>query len=408
MTPLPQPPKLSFVITLGLMTAVAAVTVDISLPAVPVMVEALATNLSKTQQIVGIFMAGMGFGQIPAGLISDRIGRLPVLYFGMGLFAVFAVVAAMANSIELILAARFMQGFGAASAIVLSRAIVRDIASGQEAAKLMSVMMMIFTLAPVVAPTIGAVLVSQWDWRAPFIAIALLGVGVLGLIRSNIPETREANTEQHPLRQLASSVSEFFSHRQSIFGLLMIVLPTAGFMAVITVSAALVVKIYGYSITAYGFIFATAGLSILVGSALNRLLVSRFDGLQLIAFGAALAGVCGAQLLLMAWLNQAPFIWLWGCFCLFMLMVAIVAPNATVLALDPLPKTAGVASSIIGTLQNIIGAAGALLGAVIYDGTIRNSVIIMGVAGVLVVCVFLLRPLICPTIVHHREELATD
>jgi MFS family permease len=91
-----------------------------------------------------------------------------------------------------------------------------------------------------------------------------------------------------------------------------------------------------------------------------------------------------------------------------MFTVAIVMPNAMVLALDPMPRIAGVASSIIGTLQNIIGAAGALFGAVIYDGSIRNSVITMGVAGVLVTCVFLLRPLICPEIVHHPDELARD
>jgi DHA1 family bicyclomycin/chloramphenicol resistance-like MFS transporter len=145
----------------------AALTVDISLPAVPSMVVAMATSLSKGQQIVGIFMAGMACGQIPAGLISDRVGRLPVLYAGMLLFAVAAVAAAISNQIELMLLARFFQGFGAASALVLSRAIVRDISSGKEAAKLMSLMTMIFTAAPVIAPSVGALLVSIWDWRAP-------------------------------------------------------------------------------------------------------------------------------------------------------------------------------------------------------------------------------------------------
>jgi DHA1 family bicyclomycin/chloramphenicol resistance-like MFS transporter len=93
---------------------------------------------------------------------------------------------------------------------------------------------------------------------------------------------------------------------------------------------------------------------------------------------------------------------------MFMFAVAIAMPNATVLALDPLPKIAGVASSIIGTLQNIIGAAGAIVGAVIYDGTIRNSVIVIGVAGVIVACVFLLKPILCPEIVHHGDQLARD
>jgi len=400
--------KRSFVVTLGLLTGIAAFTVDVSLPAVPAMVEALGTSLSRGQQIVGIFMAGMACGQIPAGLISDRVGRLPVLYIGMGLFTIGATAAAFADNIELMLSARFLQGFGAASAIVLSRAIVRDIASGKDAARLMSLMTMIFTAAPVIAPSIGAILVAQLGWRAPFSSIALCGILIIIAIRSNISETHRPVVGQHPLRQLISSFSEFFSHRQSVFGLLLIVLPPAGFMSIIAVAAALVVEIYGYTIQAFGLIFATAGISILLGSAVNRLLVTRMDGMQLIAFGVALFGISGIQLLLIAWMNHAPFIWLWSCVCVFMLSVAIVMPNSTVIALDPMPKIAGVASSIIGTLQNVIGAGGALIGAAIYDGTIRNTVIIMGVVGMLVVGVFWLRPLICPRIVHHPDELARD
>ena len=96
-------------------------TVDLSLPAVPAMVDALATSLTRSQQIVGIFMAGMALAQIPAGLISDRVGRLPVLYVGMTLFALGAIAAAAANSINLLLIARFIQGFGAATAVVIDR-----------------------------------------------------------------------------------------------------------------------------------------------------------------------------------------------------------------------------------------------------------------------------------------------
>jgi len=400
--------KRSFIVTLGLLTGMAAFTVDVSLPAVPAMVEALTTNLSKGQQIVGIFMAGMAFGQIPAGLISDRIGRLPVLYVGMSLFAIAATIAAFANDIQLMLSARFLQGFGAASAIVLSRAIVRDIATGKEAAKLMSLMTMIFTAAPVIAPSIGALLVARWGWRAPFIAIAVCGFLIIMAVRSNLSETHTPVVGQHPVRQLLSSISEFFTHRQSIFGLLLVILPPAGFMSIIAVAAALVVEIYGYSVTAFGLIFATAGISILAGSFVNRLLVTRMDGMHLIALGVALYGVSSIQLLIMAWMNQAPLLWLWGCVCIFMLTVAIVMPNAIVLALDPMPKIAGVASSIIGTLQNIFGAAGALFVAVIYDGSIRNCILIMGAVGTLTVVVFIARPWIAPDIIHHPDELARD
>ena len=401
--------KTNFVITLGLLTAVAALTVDLSLPAIPTMVDALGTNLSKGQQIVGIFMGGMALGQIPAGLLSDRMGRMPIMYVGMTIFTLAAIVAASANNIELILAARFVQGFGAAAAIVLSRAIVRDIASGQEAARLMSLMTMIFTAAPVIAPSIGALLIAQWDWHAPFILIAICGVLVLIAIRVNLVETHTPNADGHPIRQLSNSFREFFSHRQSIFALLLLVLPPAGFMSIIAVSAAMIVEIYGYSVQQYGLIFACAGLSILLGSGLNRYLVTRFQLMSLIKLGVALISVSSLQLLIIAWLDSAPLWWLWSSVCLFMFTIAILMANSTVLALDPLPKIAGVASSILGTLQNIAGASGALLAAVMYDGTIRNSVLIIGFVGAGVTVVYLLRPVICPDpLVHHPKELARD
>ena len=398
-----------FIITLGLLTATAAVTVDMSLPAIPAMVDTLATTLPRAQQIVGIFMIGMACGQIPSGLFSDRLGRLPVLYVGMGIFAVAAVVAATANDMEILLLARFVQGIGASAAIVLSRAIVRDIASGKDAARLMSLMTMIFTAAPVIAPTVGALLVAQWGWRAPFVAIAALGFIIIGGVRANIVETHVPNIAENPVRQLARSFREFFSHRQSIFGLLMMVLLPIGFMSIIAVSAAMTVQIYGYSIKQYGPIFACAGVSILVGSAANRWLVMRFDQLQLIGLGAALVFAASAQLSFIAWLDAAPFWWVWGCVCLYMFAIPILMSNATVLALDPLPRIAGVASSIIGTIQNVLGAAGALIGAAIYDGTVRNAVLLMAVVGIVIAVLFVMRPLIAPgELVHHPDELARD
>jgi len=399
----------SFVLTLGLLTGVAALAVDLSLPAIPAMVDALQTSLPRGQQIIGVFMAGMAFGQIPAGVLSDRVGRMPVLYAGVGLFALAASLAAIASNINLLLLARFIQGFGAAFAVVLSRAIVRDIASGKDAARLMSLMTMILTTVPVIAPSFGVLLVAQWGWRGPFVCIAASGYLLLIAIRGNLCETHEPSVSAQPARQLISSFVEFFSHRQSIFGLLLVILPPAGFMSVITVSAALVVEIYGFSLQAYGLIFACAGISILVGSTINRLLLDKFEVMQIIAFCAVLMGFCAVQLLTIAWLGQAPFWWLWGCVCLFMFTIGFLLPNATVLALDPLPKIAGVAASIIGTLQTTIGAAGALGAAVLYDGSVINTIIIMGSVAAAIAGVFLLRRLIVPgQLVHHPDELARD
>jgi DHA1 family bicyclomycin/chloramphenicol resistance-like MFS transporter len=397
--------KPQFVITLGLLTGMAAMTVDLSLPAIPGMVRALATNLPRGQLIVGVFMAGLACGQIPAGLISDRVGRLPVLYAGMGLFAAGATAAAVATHIDVLLFARFVQGFGAASAIVLARAIVRDVASGREAAALMSVMTMIFTVMPVIAPSVGVALVAAFGWRGPFVTVAILGLIILAAMRRNLAETHRPDVDSHPLRQLASSFAEFFSHRQSVLALLLFIMPAAGFMSLIAVSSALVSEVYGFSIAAFGLLFALLGLSILLGSLVNRLLVGRFDSLGLIGLGSGLMGISGLQLLTIAWLDAAPFAWLWSSACLYLLAAALVLPNASVVALDPMPRIAGVASSILGTSQTLVGATGAIVGALIYDDTIRNSILLMGISGTATLSIFLLRPVIAPgPLVHHPEE----
>ncbi len=392
-----------------MLTGLAAVSIDLSLPAVPAMADALATSLSRGQQIVGVFMAGLALGQIPAGLVSDRIGRLPVLYAGMLLFLLSAVAAAFAGDIELMLFARFMQGFGAATAIGLWRAIVRDVASGNEAARMMSLMTMIFTAGPVIAPTIGALMILGWGWRGPFTAIAVFGVLMLIAIWRFIPETHRPTGDQHPVRQLLQSFREFFGHRQSIFGLVLIILPPVGFMSMITVSSALIVETYGYSVPAFGLIFATAGLSVLSGSAVNRLLVERLDLMQLLGVAALAIGIAGAQFFAILLLDRAPLWWLWGNVCLFFFGVGILLPNSTVLALDPVPKIAGVASSIIGTMQNITASIGALGGALLFTGSVGGSVILMACASAAIVSVFVLRPLIVPgPIVQLTDPLAHD
>lgn len=384
-----------FVLVLGCLTGLAAVSIDMSLPALPAMVFDFATSMPRGQQIVGLFMAGLALGQLPAGLLSDRLGRMPVIYAGVGVFTIAGIVSAVSLSIEVMLAARFVQGIGASAAIVVSRAIVRDIASGVQAARLMSVMVMIFTAAPMIAPMLGAFLVTTAGWRAPFALIALFGAALLVAVSRALREThRPAAPHQHIVRQLYSSTREFFSHRQSVLGVLLVLLPAAGFMSLITASPALVIEIYGFPVRAYGFIFALAGLSILIGSTLNRRLLLRFDNVQMIGAGATLIGIAALQMLIIAWLGAAPFAWLWGNVCLYMFGVSLLMANATALALDPVPRIAGVAASILGTIQNLAASGGSFMSGLLYDGSVRNVVVTMGIFGLATAATFYARKLI--------------
>ena len=377
-----SPTSHRFVVVLGLLTGLIAFAIDISLPAIPPMVRDLGASMSTGQQVVGLFMAGMAVGQLPFGLVSDRIGRLPVLYAGIGLFTAAGIVTAISDDIGVMLIARFVQGTGSAAGMVLARAIIRDVSSGAHSAKLMSVMVMVFTAAPMLAPMIGSWLVTTWNWRWPFGATAAAGLMLLWGIRKSLHETLVPKVQPHPLQQLTEGVREFFSHRRSVFGVLIIMVTIVGIMSLISGSAALIVEIYGIDVKYFGYLFALTGIAILLGSAINRRLLQRFDALQMIGLGSAIAGTAGIQLLVMTWLGDAPFWWIWGNACLYMGATAFLLPNATAIALDPVPEIAGTASSLMGTIQSMAGAASAIVNSAFYTGTIVNVALVLGAAGI--------------------------
>jgi DHA1 family bicyclomycin/chloramphenicol resistance-like MFS transporter len=382
-----------FVAVLGMLTGLVAFTIDIALPAIPPMVRDLATTMPVGQQVVGLFMAGMAAGQLPFGLVSDRVGRMPALYVGIGLFTVAGFVTTFANDTDVLLTARFVQGVGSSAGMVLARAIVRDVSSGAESARLMSIMVMIFTAAPMIAPMFGSMLVPLWGWRAPFLATAVAGLLIMYGVRTSLSETHTPTEKRHILHQLWQSARTFLSHSQSVFGVLVIMVTIVGVMALISGSSALVIEQYGFPVRNFGFIFALTGVGILIGSSVNRRMLQRVDAIHMIGVGAVIAGLAGAQLLFMAWLGHAGFWWLWGNACLFMCATGFLFPNATALALDPVPEIAGVASSIMGTIQTLSGAASAVISSALYTGTIVNVTLVVGVSGLSALAVFALHPL---------------
>jgi DHA1 family bicyclomycin/chloramphenicol resistance-like MFS transporter len=387
-------PSRWFVFTLGMLAALTATAVDLSLPAIPMMVDGLSAEMSLGQQVVGLYIAGIAVGQLPAGLYSDRIGRLPVLYFGLGLFTIASIVSALAVDIHVMLIARFVQGIGGAAGIVLSRAIVRDVSSGPEAARLMSVMVMIFTIVPMLAPVVGSLVVATLGWRASFGTVAAFGLLAMYAVNRTMYETHVPVVTQGALRQLGYSLREFITQRQSLYGAALVVLAAVGYMSMISGSAALILEIYGFPVATFGFIFALQGAGLLIGSSLNRRLLLRYSAMQMLAVGATLTAAASVQMLIIMWLGDASFWWVWGNSCLFMTGSAFIMTNGTAIALDPVPRTAGVGSSVIGTLQGLASATSAVVAGALYDGSVSMSIVILGLAGIVIAAIFLSRRLI--------------
>jgi len=396
-------PSRWFVFTLGMLAALTATAVDLSLPAIPMMVDGLSAEMSLGQQVIGLYIAGIAVGQLPAGLYSDRIGRLPVLYFGLGLFTIASIVSALAVDVHVMLIARFVQGLGGAAGIVLSRAIVRDVSSGPEAARLMSVMVMIFTIVPMLAPMVGSLVVATLGWRASFGTVAAFGLLAMYAVNRTMYETHVPVVTQGALRQRGYSLREFVTQRQSLYGAALVVLAAVGYMSMISGSAALILEIYGFPVASFGFIFALQGAGLLVGSSLNRRLLLRYSAMQMLAVGATLTAAASVQMLIIMWLGDAGFWWVWGNSCLFMTGSAFIMTNGTAIALDPVPRTAGVGSSVIGTVQGLASATSAVTAGALYDGSVSMSIVILGLAGIAIAAIFLSRRLILgnrPVTVH--------
>src|SRR6185503_11513943 len=177
-------------IVLGLLSAIGPFAIDMYLPALPSISADLNASTAATQMSLMAFFVAFGLSQMIYGPVADMVGRKPPLYFGLLLFAFASVGCAFAPSIEWRIAFRLIQGFGACAGMVIPRAIVRDLHTGIDATRLMSLIMLVFSVSPILAPLTGSALIVLFDWRAVFVAVTLASLLALAMIVYLLPETR--------------------------------------------------------------------------------------------------------------------------------------------------------------------------------------------------------------------------
>ncbi len=184
-----RPDTLALTALLALLTAIGPLSVDLYLPSLPEIGRALAAPPGEVQLTISAYLVGFGAGQIVYGPLADRHGRKPVMLASLLIFCIATLVCAVAPSIAALIGARFVQAFGAAGAIVLARAVVRDLYEGARAGRELSLMAMIMGLAPIVAPLIGSLLQTAFGWRACFVFIFVAGIIAAAAVRWLLPET---------------------------------------------------------------------------------------------------------------------------------------------------------------------------------------------------------------------------
>jgi DHA1 family bicyclomycin/chloramphenicol resistance-like MFS transporter len=355
---------------LALTTVATVMGIDGTLAAMPAITAAFGVSREDTQLTLSLFMIGIAVGQLFHGPLSDRVGRRPAILAGILLNVAATVACATATSIEMLMAARFVHGFAAATGWIVSRAVVRDRFERAQSARVISVMMFFHAFAPLTSPILGAELTAHFGWQAMFVFIAVYNAGVAALYFAVFRETIPARNP-HALR-IAPMLRSFAEISRSVpfWGYTACSAAAYGFLfSFLGASSHVIITGFGESERAYGIMFAACMTGSMSGTFLGARLVTRWGPDPLLRFGMALAVCGGIAMAVLSWagVREAWAVFAPMFFCLT--AFALIFPQSVAGALQPFPHIAGAASSFIGFVQQIVGAATGVVVASLSAGT---------------------------------------
>ena len=357
-----------FLVFLSAMTALPPLAIDMALPSLALVQADLAATQTEAAATVAIFLAGFSTAPLLVGPLADRFGRRSALVVGLLLFALCGLGAAFAPSIGALLGFRLAQGAGAGAVGVLPRAIVRDLFDAGESRRFLTAIAQVNGVAPVIAPSLGALILYVAPWRAIYLALAAIGFVVLALGLARFRESQLAGARQSlEPAAVAANYGRALTNRFCLGFSLVLGLTFGGMFCYINTSPLLFMQGFGVTKAVFAGLFAFTSLGVIAGASVNSWLMRRgvkpkaaLDlALSLTALAAlALLGVS------LAGLGSAPTVA--GLAFFYFLAMGVIFPNAMHEAVHPLPDIAGMASAVLLSSQMVFGALGGALGAALY------------------------------------------
>jgi DHA1 family bicyclomycin/chloramphenicol resistance-like MFS transporter len=360
----------AFIALIAALMTVTAMSIDINLPAIPATAADLGSSLTTAQLSVSLFFGGFALGQLVWGPLSDVTGRKPAMLVGLGLYELATLGCALAGDMTSLLVLRVIQGLGAGAGSVLARAVIRDLFEGAQMARILSLALAAFITAPIVAPSIGALILSVAHWRWIFGFLALYGAVLLLLAALFLEESlKTRNPGALRLERMTQAFLAVFRDPASRAWALVVTLTFGSLTVYLTNAAAVLMDGYGMTPTAFGAAFAVVAVFSSAGNLLNSRLI-RSLSLQRTIRMALLAGI--VLLAAAATIAHLALGGVWTvvvCLGLFFVTFGLVAANATTLALHPHGAIAGSAAAALGFAQTVVPAIVASLVALLYDGS---------------------------------------
>jgi MFS transporter, DHA1 family, multidrug resistance protein len=357
-------------VVLGLLSVIGPFAIDMYLPTLPAISKSLTADTASVQLSIMSFMLATAVFTLVYGPISDMVGRKPPLYAGIALYVIGALGCAVSQNIEWLVACRFLQGVGACASFSLPRAIVRDNYTGAPAAQLFSLLMLVFSISPILAPSVGSLVVQFGDWRKIFWVMSAAGVLSLGLTAFALKETRppEARVES----SLGAAVSGYWQLMRDgrFLGLSLIGgFGISTFMAFIGSSSFVYQQHYGLTPTIYSLAFSVNAVGFFGASQMTGWLVRRF-GLNRVVRASVWGFVLPMVLLFALFLIGIDrFVVLATLMFIAFSFLGLVLPTTGVLAMEEYGQIAGTASSLMGTLQTAAGLVVMWIAGLFYNGT---------------------------------------
>ena len=359
-----RPDTFALTALLSLLTALGPLAVDMYLPSFPEIGRLLGASPATVQLTLSLYMASYAVGQIIYGPLSDRYGRRPVLRAALAVYCVASFACSFAPNIELLLTARAVQALGSSGAIVLARAIVRDLYEGARAGRELSLMGAIMALAPVGAPMIGGLLQSGFGWRSHFILQSAFGLVAAYWVWRSLPETLRFHASgPFSFGAVARSYGVILRNRAFLANAGMLSISFAGVFAWISGSSFVLQDIYGLSALSFGLAFAAASGGYLAGTTLATRIVTRIGLDRTIGIGTVALAVGGLVAVATLAAGIASPIPLVAAMAIYAAGMGLVQPQTIAGAMMPFPERAGAASSLVGVSQMTIAAiTGAAVG----------------------------------------------
>jgi DHA1 family bicyclomycin/chloramphenicol resistance-like MFS transporter len=371
---------------LALLSAFTPLSIDMYLPALPVIESELKASVGDIQLTLSAFMIAFGVGQIFYGPAGDRFGRRPVILGGIAVYVLASIGCAFAAAADQLVLLRLLQGLSACGGVVLARTMVRDLAERDQAARAMSLMMACTSIAPMLAPLLGGQILWFLGWRAIFFILAGIGLFAWTAAFIRLPETLRPEYRQ-PLvvSAILKRFGELLRHRAFMGYALTSSLQFAALFSFLSGSPFMFIQHYGIPPRLFGLLFGGMVVFMTVGSLLNAKFAPVFGAGRILRYAVIVPAIVGPAALVLGLIEaRSGAIGIWPfflCFAPQIATISLIGPNGTAMALQRYPHMAGTASSLMGIMQFGLGAIfGAVVGQT-FDGTIAPMTTAMGLAG---------------------------